>query len=331
MARKLKGEDKMWNEQLRKIAASDGIILITGRTGSGKSYLAKEIHDASPRREKKFLAINLATLSENLIESELFGHERGAFSGAEAKRIGKLEIANGGTIFLDEIGELPIHLQTKLLEALNSKSICPVGSNRDIQLDIRILAATNRDLESMVRAGTFREDLFYRLNLFRIELPGLSGDSKRLLSLARAFAAEACRRQGREYHGLSTHIEEALIAYPWPGNIRELKNAMEFAVAMSNGGMLGPDLLPPYMRSGGLSLNTSEAVSFHFPAIYQEAKSQFERLFLQEALRRYEGKVNLTSRKTGLSKVTLIEKIRRYEIDVHGIKYRAQCARKELA
>lgn len=319
------------NEQLKKIAQSDGVILITGKTGSGKSHLAKEIHEASPRRDRKFIAINLATLSENLIESELFGHERGAFSGAETKRIGKLEAANGGTVFLDEIGELPLRLQTKLLEALNSRTICPVGSNRDVQLDIRILAATNRDLEKLVREGGFREDLFYRLNLFRVELPGLCSDPERVQFLGRRFAQEACRRQGREYVGLSSSMEQALRDYTWPGNIRELKNAMEFAVAMSPGGLMGPELLPPYLRTNNAPAEQNETLSFHFPTGYHEAKSQFERLFLQESLRRFEGKVNLTSRKTGLSKVTLIEKIRRYEIDVQGIKYKAHCAKKEHA
>lgn len=317
----------MWNEQLNRIAKSDGVILITGRTGCGKSHLAEQIHAASPRREKRFVSINLATLSENLIESELFGHERGAFSGADAKRIGKLETANGGTVFLDEIGELPLRLQTKLLEALNSRKICPVGSNRDIHLDIRILAATNRDLESMVKEGSFREDLFFRLNVFRVELPGLAETPDRIESLACAFAAEACRRQGREYGGVSPQLIEALRGYSWPGNIRELKNVMEFAVAMNPGGMLSPDLLPPYLRSGAPT--KTESLAFHFPTDYHQAKAQFERLFLQEALRRFDGKINLTSRKTGLSKVTLIEKVRRYEIDVHEIKYRA--LRKEHA
>lgn len=318
------------NECLRRIAASDGTILITGRTGTGKSHLAREIHAASPRRDRKFAAVNLATLSENLIESELFGHERGAFSGADVRRTGKLEAANGGTVFLDEIGELPLRLQTKLLETLNSRTICPVGSNRDIQLDIRVVAATNRDLERMVREGEFRDDLYFRLNFFKVELPGLASAPERIESLASRFAAEASTRQGREYGGLSPALVDMIKEHSWPGNIRELKNAMEFAVAMSPGGMLTPDLLPPSLKTDP-KISATEQAAFHFPTAYRDAKAQFERLFLQEALRRFDGKVNLTSRRTGLSKVTLIEKIRRYEIDVHGIKYRALCAQKEHA
>src|SRR3990167_1431203 len=157
--------------QLAKIAASESTILITGPTGTGKSCLAEKIHLASPRRSGRFVAINLATLNENLIESELFGHERGAFSGANLRRLGKLESAAGGSVFLDEIGELSPAMQTRLLEMLNSKVISPVGSNRVVRLDVRIIAATNRELAGMVERGEFRADLFFRINTFQVELP----------------------------------------------------------------------------------------------------------------------------------------------------------------
>lgn len=306
---------------LKKIADSNNTVLITGRTGTGKSHLAKEIHRQSPRRNQKYLAINLTTLSENLIESELFGHERGAFSGADTKRIGKLECANGGTVFLDEIGELSLRMQTKLLESLNSYTISPVGSNREIQLDIRVIAATNKDLPKMVAAGEFREDLYFRINTFQIQLASLKEEREKIPSLAKAFCEEAALKQNRNILGYSESFFEELKSYGWPGNIRELKNAMEFAVAMTNNGWISPDLLPPASRKKSEQNSFFQEHISHLPLDYREAKGIFERLYLREALQRNEGRINITARKAGLSKVTLIEKIRKYEINVQEIKY----------
>ncbi|MGZ3668603.1 MAG: sigma 54-interacting transcriptional regulator [Bdellovibrionota bacterium] len=311
----------------RKLAATHHTILITGRTGTGKSHIARKIHEASPRCGGRFVTINLATLSENLIESELFGHEKGAFSGADLKRVGKLESANGGTAFLDEIGELPPRLQTKLLEALNSHTISPVGSNREVTLDIRVVAATNRDLKKMVAAGTFREDLYFRLNTFQLELPALAGFPERIPPLAAEFAEQAAARQGRPFQALSADFLRELVSYSWPGNVRELKNCMEFAVAMSSGGKLDADCLPPYLKAAGASLPSAET-GIAYPSDYREAKSHFERSYLNAVLKRFEGRINLTARETGLSKVTLIDKIRRYEIDVKRIKYSAYAQEK---
>jgi DNA-binding NtrC family response regulator len=306
----------------RKLAATPHTVLITGRTGTGKSHLAREIHEASPRREAKFVAINLATLSESLIESELFGHEKGAFSGADVRRTGKLESANGGTAFLDEIGELTPRLQTKLLETLNSHTISPVGSNRELTLNIRFIAATNRDLRKMVAAGEFREDLYFRVNTFQIELPALAASPERIPPLAARFGESAAERQGREFLGMSVEFLEELRRYSWPGNVRELKNCMDFAVAVSQSGSLTPDCLPPYVSADSTGVEPPAYIS-SFPTDYRQAKSHFERSYLQEILKRFEGRINLTARETGLSKVTLIDKIRRYEIDVKRIKYSA--------
>jgi DNA-binding NtrC family response regulator len=305
---------------VRRLAETSHTVLITGRTGTGKSHLAREIHEASPRRNGRFVTINLATLSENLIESELFGHEKGAFSGADSRRIGKLESANGGTAFLDEIGELPPRLQTKLLEALNSHVISPVGSNREVALNLRVVAATNRDLPKMVAAGEFREDLYFRVNTFQVELPSLASVPERIPALAERFAREAAARQGRPHDGLSPDLLRELRCLPWPGNVRELKNCLEFAVAMSPGGALGPESLPPYLRGPAPA---AAPAAFPFPNDYREAKSHFERVYLREVLRRFDGRINVTARETGLSKVTLLEKIRRYGIDVHRIRYAA--------
>jgi transcriptional regulator with PAS, ATPase and Fis domain len=310
------------NNTLKKMAETDGTILITGRTGTGKSHLAQEIHRASPRRAGKFVAINLATLSENIIESELFGHERGAFSGADSRRVGKLECANGGTVFLDEIGELPTRLQTKLLEALNSHVISPVGSNREIQLNVRIITATNRDLATMVRARQFREDLFYRINTFQVQLPDLHTDGSRVLNLAESFVVQAAQRQNRPVPIMGAEFRRELLRCRWPGNVRELKNAMEYAVAMNVGDALTPACLPATAPP-----EENQLAAFPtFPTDYREAKTYFEKSYLQEILLRFEGRINLTAKRTGLSKVTLIDKIRRYEIDIPTIKYQAHVA-----
>ncbi len=308
------------NTLTRKLAAATHTILITGRTGTGKSHLAKEIHQASPRCDMRFVTINLATLSENLIESELFGHEKGAFSGADARRIGKLESANGGTVFLDEIGELPLRLQTKLLEALNSHTISPVGSNRDVTLNVRIIVATNRDLKKMVKAGEFREDLYFRINTFQIELPSLNAAPEKIPHLAANFAALAAERQGRDFIGMSPAFIDELKCYTWPGNIRELKNCLEFAVALSPDGTLTPECLPTYVRTGHEEA-VLDSILLSYPTDYRQAKSHFERSYLKEILGRFEGKINLTAKETGLAKGTLIDKIRRYEIDVKRIKF----------
>lgn len=314
--------------RLRKLAGTSHTVLITGRTGTGKSHLAREIHNASPRRAGRFVAINLATLSENLIESELFGHEKGAFSGADMKRTGKLESAGGGTAFLDEIGELPLRLQTKLLEALNSHTISPVGSNREIQLNIRVVAATNRDLRKMVATGEFREDLYFRLNTFQVELPSLGAEPDRVASLAARFAAESAEKQGKHYGGMSPSFLDELKRYHWPGNVRELKNAMEYSVAMNEGGSLLPEDLPSYLLQDDSS--PPDSPSILYPTDYREAKSSFEKSYLSEILKRFEGRINHTARESGLSKVTLIEKIRRYEIDIKRIKYGAHVAQETI-
>ena len=313
---------------IQRLAATDGTILITGRTGSGKTHLARQLHGMSRRRNGKFMAINLATLSENLIESELFGHERGAFSGADQRRTGKLEVANGGTVFLDEIGELPLRIQTKLLEALNSRTISPVGSNREIQLDVRIITATNKDLPVEVARGNFREDLYFRLNTFEIRMPELAENPERILELAESFLKENARQSQRPYPGMSPLFVEALRKYRWPGNVRELKNAMEYALALSGDDALDPESLPAYVRESRQEVKLASTPAHFFPTDFREAKAHFERTYLREILARFGGRVNVTARETGLSKVTLIDKIRRYQIDVPAIKYEAHLANK---
>lgn len=309
----------------KKISRTNHTILITGRTGTGKSHLARQIHDWSTRAEARFVSVNLATLSENLIESELFGHEKGAFSGADVKRIGKLESGNGGTIFLDEIGELPPRLQTKLLEALNSQTISPVGSNREIRLDIRIVAATNRNLAALVNSGEFREDLYFRLNTFEIQLPDLASEPTRVLQLAADFTRQIAEKCGHPTPSFSPELRAIFESYAWPGNVRELKNCLDYTLAMAGEQVneLTPAHLPPKMQNGATRSIPAALADAGVPTDYREAKSLFERSYLEEILFRFEGRINLTAKRTGLSKVTLIDKIRRYEIDLPAIKYRA--------
>jgi DNA-binding NtrC family response regulator len=227
------------------VANSDSRILITGESGVGKEVLADVLHGWSPRSEGAFVKINCAAIAENLLESELFGHKKGSFTGATSDRIGRFEEADNGTIFLDEIGEMSPALQAKLLRITQDGSFQRVGTNQERRTNARILAATNRDLETQVKAGQFREDLFYRLNVMEIYIPPLRERQEDILPLANAFAAEFSEGAARLSPALAKLIQE----YHWPGNVRELRNALERAVLMSRGELILPDHLPPRMRS----------------------------------------------------------------------------------
>ncbi|MBI3556976.1 MAG: sigma-54-dependent Fis family transcriptional regulator [Deltaproteobacteria bacterium] len=333
----------------------DSTLLITGSTGTGKSHLAQAVHRASPKRGAgRWHKVNLATLSDNLIESELFGHERGAFTGADCRRVGRLETCNDGTVFLDEIGELSLRLQAKLLDFIQYKKISPVGSNREIELDVRIIAATNRNLEAAVKAGEFRADLFHRLNVFHVRLPDLSLNSRAVSQFARDFLVERATATGKKITGVSKDVDQLFRHYPWPGNIRELENIIEFAAAMESGEVIRLQALPghiqdyardnlklctegadtaeeppeagpvtsdtvrvstPYATSAVGFLELPMTMSFH------ESKEVFEKAFIEQALRLCSGQINLTSRRIGLNKVSLSDKIRRFGIDWRKIRY----------
>lgn len=223
---------------VKKVERSDVQVLIYGETGTGKEVIARTIHSHSPRREGPFVAINMGAISEDLIESELFGHEKGAFTGAEERREGKFEEAQGGTIFLDEIGEMDLNMQTKLLRVLQEKVICRVGSNREISLDVRILAATNRKLEQEVLKGNFREDLYYRLQGFLIFMPPLRERGKDVLLLANHFLSDFCKANQKERKSFNREVEKVILQHHWPGNIRELKYFVQRAVLMSESAVI---------------------------------------------------------------------------------------------
>lgn len=314
---------------IQTLAQTEQTILLTGATGTGKSYLAEKIHRWSTRAQKPFIVINLGCSHENLIDSELFGHERGAFSGADSKRTGKLELANGGTVFLDEIGELPIRLQTKLLRLLNEQVISPMGSNRDTKLDLRIICATNKNLQKSVADGSFRSDLYYRINTCQVDLPNLNTQMNRLEEIAQDTLAQVVQRQGRGPSHLSPEFMQELKRYSWPGNFRELKNALDYAVAINPSGPLSLADLPTYIRHATINnpaplplpaSNTLQNINVAEVTDYYEWKSLAEKEFLANALKRFNGRINLTAKKTNISKVTLIEKIKKYSICVEGIK-----------
>ncbi len=229
-------------KQVETVAPTDSTVLIYGDTGTGKELIARAIHDLSPRRSKPFVKLNCAAIPTGLLESELFGHEKGAFTGAIAQRIGRFEVANGGTIFLDEIGEVPLELQTKLLRVLQEREFERLGSSRTLRTDARLIAATNRDLETMVSEQRFRSDLFFRLNVFPVHVPPLRERHGDIPLLVRHFTQQFSRRMNRVIETIPSATMDALSRYHWPGNIRELQNVIERAVIISTGPALNIDI-----------------------------------------------------------------------------------------
>jgi formate hydrogenlyase transcriptional activator len=221
-----------------QVAPTDSSVLIYGETGTGKELIARAIHDRSNRKNRPLVKVNCSAISAGLVESELFGHAKGAFTGAFERRIGRFELADGGTIFLDEVGELPLDTQVKLLRVLQEREFEPVGSNRSVRVDVRIICATNRKLEESIRAGTFRSDLYYRLNVFPLEVPPLRERRSDIEQLAKFFISRYARNLGKRITGISEGATEKLLSYSWPGNIRELQNVIERALIVATGPIL---------------------------------------------------------------------------------------------
>jgi len=247
-------------KQIETVAPTNATVLIQGETGTGKELIARAIHEFSRRRDSTFIKLNCAAIPTGLLESELFGHERGAFTGAIAQRIGRLELADGGTLFLDEIGDIPPELQPKLLRALQEQEFERLGSTRTIRVDVRLIAATNRDLAQMVAAREFRSDLYYRLNVFPIQAPALRDRVEDIPILVRYFAQKHARRMNRDVDSIPSEVMAALIGYSWPGNVRELENLIERAVILSPGPVLRiPDLDGSSRPQPAAPLQTLEA------------------------------------------------------------------------
>jgi DNA-binding NtrC family response regulator len=283
------------------IASSESRILITGESGVGKEVLADVIHAWSPRVSGPLVKVNCAAIPENLLESELFGHEKGAFTGAMAQRIGRFQVANDGTIFLDEVADMSPSLQAKLLRVTQEGRFHRVGSNTELQTNARILAATNRILEEEVKAGRFREDLFYRLNVVELNIPSLRERPEDILPLASAFIAEFTHGKAR----FASSVADCLARYPWPGNVRELRNAMERAALLSLGELILPEHLPAKVR----------AVAETAPAVEpQDAEhlAEIERLAILQALRKHDFNRTETAKALGISRRALIYKLQRF-------------------
>jgi DNA-binding NtrC family response regulator len=244
---------------VEEVAPTPSTVLLSGPSGTGKELVARVIHGISPRKDKPFVAIHCAALSETLLESELFGHERGAFTGAVGTRKGRFEMADGGTVFLDEISEIPLPVQVKLLRVLQERAFERVGGGKTLSVDVRIISATNKDLRDQVTAGRFREDLFYRLNVFPLSLPPLIERPEAILPLADYFVEKFARTFGKKVNGITPPAQSALLAYSWPGNIRELQNVIERAVILSSGkidlGQLNLEAFEETPRKGGLLQN----------------------------------------------------------------------------
>ena len=247
-------------EMIDQVAPSRVTVRLTGESGTGKELVAAAIHAASPRAGGPYIKVHCASLAETLLESELFGHERGAFTGAVARREGRFAAADGGTLFLDEIGEISMSVQVKLLRFLQEHEFEPVGSDRSVRVDVRVIVATHRDLAAMVKAGTFREDLYYRLNVIMIDLPALRDRPEDIAPLGQHFFDKATHDNGKPLEGISVAAWHAMRAYAWPGNVRELEHAIERAVVMSAGPMIELDDLPPAVRGATVGLDTPVAI-----------------------------------------------------------------------
>ncbi len=236
--------------KIEQIAPVSSTVLIEGESGTGKELVARGIHRLGPRRNKPFIGVNVGALAETLLESELFGHEKGAFTGAAERRLGRFELADGGTLFLDEIGDIPPSTQVKLLRVLEEREVTRVGGVTSIPVNVRVIAATNRPLRDLVEAGSFRSDLYYRLNVLSMYLPPLRERQSDIPVLVRRFVAEFSRRHDREFHGISAEAMELLARYPWPGNVRELRNLIESMVVLAPGHEISVADIPPHIRDG---------------------------------------------------------------------------------
>jgi len=222
-------------DEIEAVAASESTVLVVGETGTGKELVARALHARSPRRARPLVKVNCGAISAGLVESELFGHSKGAFTGALQQRIGRFQLADGGSLFLDEVGELPLDTQVKLLRALQEQEFEPVGSNQTVRVDVRVIAATNRDLEQAIAEGRFRADLYYRLNVVPLRVPALRERRADINQLALYFLQRCAKKAGKRVHGIATATLERMMAYDWPGNVRELENVIERAVVLSSG------------------------------------------------------------------------------------------------
>ncbi len=299
-------------DEIKRIGPAPTSVLVTGESGTGKELVARALHRASQRKPGALVSINCAAFAENLLESELFGHERGAFTGASERKRGLLEMADGGTLFLDEIGEMSLALQPKLLRLLQEKSFRRVGGQREIACDVRIVAATNRDLEAMIIAGQFREDLYYRLNVIMLKLPPLRERSEDVALLALHFLNLYARKLGRSVHGFAAGTLALLQAYDWPGNIRELQNVIERGVIFCRGEELLPEDLPASIGGLGNTNMNQAASALNFDKPLPEKLEEFEAKLIRQAMVEARGVQASAARLLGISRSNLQYKLRKF-------------------
>lgn len=340
MSREIIGKSpaiKAMLDLIARVSNSKTNVLITGESGTGKELVARLIHESGPLKTKPFIPINCGAIPENLIESELFGHKRGSFTGAVSDKEGLFEAANGGTLFLDEIGELPLGMQVKLLRVIQERVIRKVGGNDDIKVDARIIAATNRDLEAAVARGTFREDLFYRLNVLMIKTPPLRERGGDVVLLAEKFAEKFAKKQKKELSEIDPLAMSALESYSWPGNVRELENVLERAVTLSTGNKLTLDSLTSVIQAHAASvaragLNTSSgtgsasplgsasSLTFELPDFSKKVDlkvmiERLEKFYIEAALERAGGKKRDAAGLLGMSLRDFTRKMTDYKLD----------------
>ncbi|WP_320171716.1 sigma-54 dependent transcriptional regulator [Maridesulfovibrio sp.] len=307
-------------EVISQVAPTDAWVLITGENGTGKEIVARSIHSQSLRSEKPLVAMNCAAIPEELIESELFGHEKGAFTGAEKAQVGKFELADCGTLFLDEIGDMSLKTQAKILRILQEQRFERVGGRKTINVDVRVIAATNKDLFQEIKNGNFREDLYYRLKVFPLEVPPLRARSEDIPLLINEFITRLNRKHGFKPLIFTEASFKALCRYSWPGNVRELKNFVERMLIMYGGKEVGPEKLPPEIfDNAGQEPELQAQSSLPLPegeVDFKQARADFEAQFLETKLREYKGNVSRLAEAVGLERSSLYRKLKAYGIQV---------------
>jgi DNA-binding NtrC family response regulator len=293
-------------ELVEKVAPSKASVVITGQSGTGKEMVARAIHQLSPRRDKPFIAINCSAIPASLMESELFGHERGAFTGADQRRLGCWELADGGTLFLDEVGEIPVELQSKFLRVLEEERLRRLAGKSEITVDVRVISATNKDLKEEIKVQKFREDLYFRLNVFHINLAPLKERHDDIPLLVQHFIDRFSREGGKKLQGVSPEAMELLCGYAWPGNIRELRNTLERAVILCGTGIIEPEHLPGELASGG-----GESAYLKLP--HGLPLREIEKEYILASLSRLQNNKARTAQALGISEKTLYNKLYRYQ------------------
>jgi DNA-binding NtrC family response regulator len=310
-------------ETIQKVAETDLSVMIRGESGTGKELVAQALHSTSLRRSRPFVAVNCAAINRELVESELFGHEKGAFTGADRRRIGRFEAADGGTIFLDEIGDMALETQAKVLRVLEERQLERVGSTETIEVDVRVVCATHRDLEEEIEAGRFREDLLYRLKVVEIEMPALRERIEDFAALSDRFLGQVAERLDREKKTLGTAALARLARHSWPGNVRELRNVLERAAVLSTGPEIAEEDFQLAPESGEIPQSIPD-LDLPFAEAKRQTVESFERQYLSQALRENEGNVSRTATAIGMVRQSLQQKIRELGLKVDEFRRRAR-------